>query len=87
MTDNRPIGLEVPLHRSLTEPLLLAGARRSVTIVIGTLAAAMGLGLQLWLAGLLLWFTGQSLAVWLTRRDPDFLETGLRHLRHKDYYS
>lgn len=80
-----PPGFEIPLHRSLTEPLLLAGARRSVTIVIGTLAAAVGLGLQLWLVGLLIWLGCQSIAVYLTARDPDFMDVGLKHLRHKNY--
>lgn len=40
-------GFEVPLHRSLTEPILLGGAPRTVAIANGTLAAAVGLGLQL----------------------------------------
>ena len=48
-------GFEVPLHRALTEPILLAGGPRTITIVNGTLAAAIGLGLQQWIAGLLLW--------------------------------
>ena len=30
MSDQIPAGFEIPLHRSLTEPLLLAGASRSV---------------------------------------------------------
>ncbi len=38
-------GFEVPLHRSLTEPILLGGAPRTVAIANGTLAAAVGLGL------------------------------------------
>ena len=45
-------GFEVPLHRSLTEPILLGGAPRTVAIANGTLAAAVGLGLRLWLPGL-----------------------------------
>lgn len=81
----KPLGYEIPLHRSLTEPILMAGASRSVTIVVGTLSAAVGLGLQLWLVGLMLWITGQSIAVYLTRRDPDFMEVGLRHLKHPAY--
>ncbi len=40
-------GYEIPLHRSLTEPILMAGAPRTAAIAIGTLAAAVGLGLQL----------------------------------------
>ena len=48
-------GYDVPLHRSLTEPVLIAGAPRNFVIPNGTLAAAVGLGLRLWIAGLLIW--------------------------------
>ena len=43
----------VPVHRSLTEPILMGGAPRSIAIAIvnGTLAAALGIGLRLWVAG------------------------------------
>ena len=44
--DTFAAGFEVPLHRSLTEPILLGGAPRTVAIANGTLAAAVGLGLQ-----------------------------------------
>ena len=44
-------GFEVPVHQALTQPLLLGGAPRAVAIVNGTLAAALGLGLHLWLPG------------------------------------
>lgn len=74
---------EAPIHRSLTEPILLAGAPRSLAIVNGTVAAALGLGLQMWLAGLLLWLALHSLAVAAARHDPNFAETLRRHLRHK----
>ncbi len=47
--DSFAAGFEVPLHRSLTEPILLGGAPRTVAIANGTLAAAVGLGLQLWI--------------------------------------
>lgn len=76
-------GYHVPLHRSLTEPILLAGAPRSFAILNGTLAASIGLGLRLWLAGLLIWLIGHTIAVWLTRKDPEFLTVLSRHARHK----
>lgn len=76
-------GYEVPLHRSLTEPILLAGAPRSFAILNGTLAAAIGLGLRLWIAGLLIWLAGHAVAVWVTRKDPEFLTVLSRHARHK----
>ena len=44
-------GFEAPVHRALTEPILLGGAPRAVAILNGTLAAAIGLGLRLWIAG------------------------------------
>ena len=76
-------GFEVVLHLSLTEPILLAGAPRSFAILNGTLAAAIGLGLRLWLAGLIVWLAGHTLAVWVTRKDPAFLIVLSRHARHK----
>jgi type IV secretion system protein VirB3 len=74
-------GFVAPVHRALTEPILLGGAPRSVAIINGTLAAALGLGLRLWVAGLLIWFIGHIAAVWAARRDPDFVEVVRRHVR------
>lgn len=78
-------GFEVPLHRSLTEPILLAGAPRGIAIVNGTIAAALGLGLRLWVAGLLVWIIGHSVAVFAAKRDPQFMEVLGRHLRHRGW--
>lgn len=78
-------GFEVPLHRALTEPILLAGAPRALAIVNGTIAAALGLGLRMWIAGLLFWVIGHSVAVFATKRDPDFVQVFARHLRQKGW--
>jgi type IV secretion system protein VirB3 len=81
MTDGGHVeGFEAPIHRSLVEPVLLGGAPRGVAILNGTLAAAVGLGLQQWIAGLLLWTVGHSLCVFATKRDPDFAAVLVRHL-------
>ena len=45
------LGFSVPVHRALTEPILLGGAPRAIAIMNGTLAGAVGLGLRLWLVG------------------------------------
>ncbi|HZX84861.1 MAG TPA: conjugal transfer protein, partial [Reyranella sp.] len=46
------------------------------------LAAAVGLGLRLWLAGAVIWLVGHLAAVWATRRDPAFIDVVRRHLRY-----
>lgn len=78
-------GFEVPLHRSLAEPILMGGAPRNVAIINGTLAAALGLGLQLWIVGLLVWVVGQGIAVFAARKDPAFATVLVRHVRHKGF--
>ena len=79
--DEQVTGFVAPVHRALTEPILMGGAPRAVAILNGTLAAAVGLGLRLWLAGLLLWFIGHMAAVWAAKRDPEFVEVVRRHVR------
>lgn len=74
-------GFAVPVRRALTEQILLGGAPRSIAILNGTLAGAVGLGLRLWLVGILIWAIGHFLAVWAAKRDPLFVEVGRRHLR------
>lgn len=80
-------GFEAPIHRALTEPILLGGAPRAIAIVNGTVAAALGLGLQQWVAGLVVWAIGHSLAILAAKRDPDFGPVLLRHLRHRSHLS
>ncbi|OBX17715.1 conjugal transfer protein [Erythrobacter sp. QSSC1-22B] len=79
-TDPVP-GFTIPVHRALTEPILLGGAPRSIAILNGTLAAAVGLGLRLWLVGILIWAIGHFAAVWAAKRDPLFVDVVRRHLR------
>ena len=78
-------GFEAPIHRSLAEPILLGGAPRTLAIVNGTIAAALGLGLQQWLAGVVVWAVGHSIAVVAAKRDPDFAGVLARHLRERGY--
>jgi type IV secretion system protein VirB3 len=78
-------GFEVPLHRSLTEPIFMAGAPRAVALVNGTLAAAVGIGLRLWLVGIALGLVGHVLAVWGAKADPQFMDVFARHVKHKPF--
>jgi type IV secretion system protein VirB3 len=79
-------GFEAPVHRALTEPILLAGAPRAIAILNGTVSAAIGLGLRLWIAGLVLWALGHMAAVWAAKRDPLFVEVVRRHVRYPAHF-
>ena len=82
--DDMP-GFHAPVHRALTEPILLGGAPRALAIVNGTLAGAVGLGLRLWFAGLALWAIGHALSVCAARHDPQFVDVARRHLRYPSW--
>lgn len=74
------MGFHAPVHRALTEPILLGGAPRAVAIANGTLAAAISLGLRLWLVGLAMWAVGHFAAIWAAKRDAQFIDVVRRHL-------
>lgn len=79
-------GFEIPIHRSLTEEILLGGVPRPIALLNGTMAAALGLGMQSWFAvpiSLII----HILAVYATKRDPQFFDCFKRHIRQKSYYS
>jgi type IV secretion system protein VirB3 len=82
MEERDVFGFTAPVHRSLSEPILLGGAPRSVAIINGTLAAAIGLGLRLWLVGAGLWLIGHLLAVWAAKHDAAFVDVMRRALRY-----
>jgi type IV secretion system protein TrbD len=78
-------GFEVPVHRALTQPILIGGAPRELAILNGTITAALVLGLQSILAlpiGIVL----HVLAVAAAKNDPYFLAVFKRHLAQKAYY-
>ena len=59
-----------------------AAASVPLAIANGTIAAAIALGLRLWIPGALLWAVGHAAAVWAAKRDPLFVDVVRRHLRY-----
>lgn len=80
-------GFSIPVYRSLTEPILMGGVPRAAAILNGTIAAALGLGLQVWVAGIVYWIVAHALCVFAAKRDAKFFEVLIRHVRHKSYLS
>ena len=70
-------GLEVPLHRSLKQPILIAGLPRNLGLLLWTTTAAFALGLhQLLVLPLALVFHLVFAA--MARRDPFFFDVIVR---------
>ncbi|NTW15843.1 MAG: conjugal transfer protein [Syntrophaceae bacterium] len=73
-------GYELPVHRSLTETILLGGVPRTPSILLWTIATALGFGLQQ------IWVLPVAIVIHLalvvmTRKDPCFFEVFIRALK------
>jgi type IV secretion system protein VirB3 len=70
-------GLEVPVHRSLTQPIMVAGLPRNLALLLWTATAAFALGLhQLWVLPLSLALHAVFAA--MAKRDPSFFDVFVR---------
>ena len=70
-------GFEVPIHRSLTQPIMFAGLPRSFGLLLWTAIAAFVLGLhQVWILPVGLAMHAVFAAV--ARQDPFFFDVFLR---------
>jgi len=78
-------GFEVPIHRSLTQPIMIGGVPREIAIINGTFSAALVLGLHSWL-GIPLGITFHLISLALAKRDPQFFATFRRHIKQRRYY-
>lgn len=80
-----PEGFSIPVYRSLTEPILMGGVPRAAAIMNGTIAAALGLGLQVWVAGIMYWVIAHGVCAFAAKHDFKFFEVLIRHIRHKPF--
>lgn len=78
-------GYEVPLHQSLTQPVLFAGTPRTIGILNMTVALALSLGLHVWWLGVPLGLALHLVAMALTRRDADWFDVLRAHLRQPTF--
>ena len=78
------------IHRSLTQPILLAGAERPLAIANWITAAALifGGGLHWYTVavGAFLLTVGHWALVQAAKFDPQLSQVYIRHIRYQDYY-
>ncbi len=73
-------GLEVPLHRSLVDPILLVGLPRTLALVLWTAIGAVGLGLrQIWVLPIGVFV--HVVAAAAAKSDPYFFDVFLTAIR------
>ncbi|MDA0912011.1 MAG: VirB3 family type IV secretion system protein [Proteobacteria bacterium] len=78
-------GFVIKIHNSLTTPLLTAGVPRQFFILNGTLGAAIVLGMQSWY-GIPIFIIMHTVAVLMTKKDPQFFQVMVRHVKQRNYY-
>ena len=73
-------GYEVPVHRSLTQPMMVAGLPRNLGILLWTTTSAFALGLhQVWVLPIAIALHAGLAAA--AKRDPYFFDVFLRAVR------
>ena len=82
----RAPGFSIPIHQSLTQPILLAGVPREIAIINSTIGAAVTLGLQSFYA-LPICLLVHWGAIFLAKKDPYFFTVIKRHLQKKKFYT
>ena len=79
-------GFEIPIHRSLTQPIMIGGVPREIAILNGTITAALVLGMHsFW--GLPLGLVIHIASLTLSKRDPQFFATFRRQVKQRSFYS
>lgn len=80
---------KVVLRQSLVRPILLAGAERELTMLLGVIAAGLVFGIgskEGVVMGVLLWLVGHWGLVQIAKIDPQMREVFMRLINHKKYY-
>jgi len=80
----------VPIHRSLTRPVLLAGADRELVLANGVVVTALlfGIGVSWYTVGIsaALLIVGHWGLVLLSKYDPQIRQVYMRHIQLAEYY-
>jgi type IV secretion system protein VirB3 len=83
--ENIPTGFRLPLYRSLTEQILMAGAPKSVIVLNGTVMAFFILSMHFF------WIVPLNIvvhfgAIYLTKKDDQLFDCLKVYIHKKNYY-
>ncbi len=78
-------GFEVPVHRSLAEPILIGGVPRTVALLNGTFCFALFLGMHSFWA-LVVGAALHFLFAYASKKDAQWFEIFKEHIKEQDQY-
>lgn len=82
----------VPIHRSLTRPLLVMGCERFLFLMLGMVSTLLGFSgisgsnLPNLIAGFVVFFAGRELLVHMAKKDPCMSDIFRRNFRYRAEY-
>lgn len=85
MSDDVAEGYEVPLHTSITQPILLGGVDRNIALMIWTPVAAFSLPLGYFYIAIPIGLILHAIIAWFTSKEPHFYVIMRRHLKQKSF--
>ncbi len=77
------------IHPSLVQAVLIAGAEREYTIMIGLVSVLLwiaGKSILAFVLAVLTWVIGMAIGRFAAKKDPQAMKIWLRHLRYHDAY-
>lgn len=81
--------IRIPIHKALTQPVLIAGAERELTILVSFMTAIV------WVAGkdffalilaVTIWFVGNLFSRAAAKEESQRTKIFARHIKYKKYY-
>ncbi|MBU0682727.1 MAG: VirB3 family type IV secretion system protein [Candidatus Omnitrophica bacterium] len=81
--------IKIPIHKSLTQPVLIAGGERQLVMLISFTSLAIwvaGTNLLALTLALIVWFIGIAFARAIAKGDAHRTKIFIRHVKYHDYY-
>ena len=79
----------VQLHPSLVQPMLVGGAEREYSILIGFMAVIIwvaGKSLLAFILAIAVWVIGMGIGRLVAKKDAQGFKILLRHVKYREYY-
>jgi len=77
---------EIPIHKSLCQPILTGGVPRDFAYANAFINLAIAASTFKWILAAVMFLVLHGVSVYMTKRDPAWLDVLKRHVKHAKYY-